>query len=34
MNPLQQIGTFGQSVWLDFISRKAIKDGTLQAFYR
>ncbi len=32
MNSLQQIGTFGQSVWLDFISRKAIKDGTLQAF--
>ncbi|MHB8637015.1 MAG: transaldolase [Fimbriimonadaceae bacterium] len=30
MNPLQQIGTFGQSVWLDFISRKAIQDGTLQ----
>src|SRR5665213_27835 len=32
MNPLQQIGTFGQSVWLDFISRTAIKDGTLQNF--
>ena len=30
MNPLQQIGTFGQSVWLDFISRKTIHDGTLQ----
>ena len=30
MNPLQQIGTYGQSVWLDFISRKTIHDGTLQ----
>lgn len=31
MNPLQQIGTFGQSVWLDFISRKAVHDGTLRS---
>lgn len=30
MNPLEQIGTLGQSVWLDFISRKTIHDGTLQ----
>lgn len=30
MNPLEQIGTLGQSVWLDFISRKTIRDGTLQ----
>src|SRR5579863_8501836 len=30
MNPLQQIGTYGQSVWLDFISRTTIQDGTLQ----
>ncbi len=32
MNPLQKIGTFGQSVWLDFISRKTIQDGTLQKY--
>ena len=32
MNPLQEIGSFGQSVWLDFISRKAIQDGTLQDY--
>jgi transaldolase/transaldolase/glucose-6-phosphate isomerase len=32
MNPLQQIGTFGQSVWLDFISRTAIADGTLRKY--
>ena len=32
MNPLQKIGTFGQSVWLDFISRKALQDGTLQKY--
>jgi transaldolase len=32
MNPLQKIGTFGQSVWLDFISRKAIQDGTLAKY--
>ena len=32
MNPLQKIGTFQQSVWLDFISRKAIQDGTLAKY--
>lgn len=32
MTRLQQIGTHGQSVWLDFISRKTIHDGTLQKF--
>src|SRR5579872_2550296 len=30
MNSIQQLETFGQSVWLDFISRKAINDGTLK----
>lgn len=29
MTRLQQFGTFGQSPWLDFISRRAIQDGTL-----
>ncbi len=32
MTRLQQIGHHGQSVWLDFISRKTIHDGTLQKF--
>lgn len=32
MTKLQKIGEFGQSIWLDFISRKAIQDGTLQRF--
>ncbi|MBK7644711.1 MAG: bifunctional transaldolase/phosoglucose isomerase [Planctomycetes bacterium] len=28
-NPLQQLPSFGQSIWLDFISRKILDDGTL-----
>jgi transaldolase/glucose-6-phosphate isomerase len=28
-NPLQQLTSFGQSLWLDFISRKILDDGTL-----
>ncbi len=32
MNPLRQLQTFGQSVWLDFIRRKILRDGTLQRF--
>ena len=28
-NPLQQLPSFGQSIWLDFISRKTLDDGTL-----
>ena len=26
-NPLQQLPSFGQSIWLDFISRKTLDDG-------
>ena len=32
MNPLKQLQSFGQSVWLDFIRRGILKDGTLQNF--
>ena len=28
-NPLQQLPSFGQSIWLDFISRKILDDGSL-----
>ena len=31
MNPLKQLQTFGQSVWLDFIRRDILEDGTLAA---
>ncbi len=31
MNPLKQLQTFGQSVWLDFIRRGILEDGTLAA---
>ena len=31
MNPLKQLQTFGQSVWLDFIRRSILEDGTLAA---
>lgn len=32
MNPLKQLQTFGQSIWLDFIRRGMLHDGTLEAF--
>ena len=28
-NPLKQLGTFGQSIWLDYIRRDLIENGTL-----
>lgn len=31
MNPLQRLGDFGQSPWLDFIRRGYIEDGSLKA---
>jgi len=31
MNPLKQLQTFGQSVWMDFIRRGILEDGTLTA---
>jgi len=31
-NPLKQLQEFGQSVWLDFIRRGILEDGTLQRF--
>ncbi len=34
MNPLKQLQTFGQSVWLDFIRRSMLHDGTLETFIR
>lgn len=30
MNPLQQLGDFGQSIWLDHLSRAYIRDGKLK----
>lgn len=30
MNPLKQLGEFGQSPWLDFIRRGFVEDGSLQ----
>jgi len=30
MNPLQQLGDFGQSIWLDYLSRAFIRDGELK----
>jgi len=29
-NPLQQLGTFGQSIWLDYIRRDLIASGELK----
>ena len=29
-NPLKQLGTFGQSVWLDYIRRDLIASGGLR----
>jgi len=31
MNPIKQLQTFGQSVWLDFIRRGMLEDGTFAA---
>jgi len=31
MTPLQQLGEHGQSVWIDYLSRKFVKDGGLAA---
>ena len=33
-NPLKQLGTFGQSIWLDYIRRDLIASGELQAIDR
>jgi transaldolase/glucose-6-phosphate isomerase len=30
MNPLKQLGEFGQSVWLDFLSREMLRSGELK----
>ncbi len=32
MNPLKQLQAFGQSIWLDFIRRGMLHDGTLETF--
>jgi transaldolase len=29
-SPLQQLSAFGQSVWVDFLSRQALDDGTIE----
>jgi transaldolase len=34
MTPLQQLADQGQSVWIDFLSRKFVKDGDLAALIR
>jgi transaldolase len=34
MTPLKQLGEQGQSVWIDFLSRKFIQDGDLAALVR
>src|SRR3954471_1274581 len=31
MTPLQQLGEHGTSVWIDYLSRKFVKDGDLAA---
>ena len=33
-NPLQQLGTYGQSVWLDYIRRGIITNGELARLLR
>ncbi len=33
-NPLRRVGEMGQSVWLDFISRQVLQDGTLRRLIR
>ncbi len=34
MTPLQQLGEHGQSVWIDYLSRKFVKDGELAALVK
>ena len=29
-NPLQQLAEHGQAVWIDFVSRRFVRDGDLQ----
>ena len=29
-SPLQRLSALGQSVWVDFLSRQALKDGTIE----
>jgi transaldolase len=31
-SPLQQLSALGQSVWVDFLSRQALEDGTIERF--
>jgi transaldolase len=33
-SPLQQLSALGQSVWVDFLSRQALKDGTIERLIR
>ena len=33
-SPLQQLSQLGQSVWVDFLSRDALQDGTIERFMR
>jgi transaldolase len=33
-SPLQQLSAIGQSVWVDFLSRQALEDGTIERFMR
>jgi transaldolase len=33
-SPLQQLSALGQSVWVDFLSRQALEDGTIERFMR
>ena len=33
-SPLQQLSHLGQSVWVDFLSRHALQDGTIERFMR
>jgi transaldolase len=34
LSPLQQLSQFGQSVWVDFLSRQALQDGTIERLMR
>jgi transaldolase len=33
-SPLQQLSQVGQSVWVDFLSREALRDGTIERLMR
>jgi transaldolase len=33
-SPLQQLSALGQSVWVDFLSRQALEDGTIEGLIR